>query len=234
MIFIGSGFLVFQAVEHSLKQGIDVGLVLCPENDSAIPKLKKLGIKFEIVKNPNTYLMQFLKNQEGRFVFSINNKFILNDDLLKTKNFFFNIHNGLIQKYRGISEVCVLAALHNRENFYGATFHRLLPEQSVDSGPIISQLEFEIKSTDDFMVVMKHSLKVCDEIFKKNLLDIIQIKSEDIYVPISEKIYTYSSLEDILSNYELENLKKLLSSSVFFPKLNSIVASYVNKKEGKE
>lgn len=234
MIFIGSGFLVFQAVEHSLKQGIDVGLVLCPENDSAIPKLKKLGIKFEIVKNPNTYLMPFLKNQEGRFIFSINNKFILNDDLLKTKNFFFNIHNGLIQKYRGISEICVLAALHNRENFYGATLHRLLPKHSVDSGPIISQLEFEIKSTDDFMVVMKHSLKVCDEIFKKNLLNIIQIKSEDIYVPISEKIYTYSSLEDILSNYELENLKKLLSSSVFFPKLNSIVASYVNKKEVKE
>jgi methionyl-tRNA formyltransferase len=233
MIFIGGGFLIFQAVEHSLKLGLNVDLVLCPENDSAIPKLKKLGVDFVTVKNPNFYLIPLLNNQEERLIFSINNKFILDDKLLQTKNLFFNIHNGLIQKYRGISEVCVLAALCNREYFYGVTLHRLLPQQEVDSGPVVSQLEFEINSTEDFITLMKCSLKVCNEVFEKNILNIVEKKYQSIYVPVSEKIYTYKDVEKILLNYKQEELKKLLAHSVFFPKLNSIITNYINQKDVK-
>lgn len=226
MIFIGSGGLLTQAVNHAFNLGVMIEAVYCPIRDSSVPKLKKLNLSVVETNNPNIDLLPVLKNLKGIKVFSINNKFILDDPLLESGHDFFNIHNGLVQSYRGIAEVCIFAAICRGEKRYGVTLHKLLPGQAVDSGPVVGQMEFDIELEGDYFAVMRRSLEACQNIFEENLMDIIDGKYASNYVELLDNAYSYKDIQQILKSADPTRLSRACNLGFykpFLPKLAQFI-----------
>ncbi|MBU3633165.1 hypothetical protein [Polynucleobacter sp. AP-Feld-500C-C5] len=226
MIFIGSGALLADAISYALEVGLTIELVCCPMKDSAIPKLRNLKISILETQHPNIDLVPLLKTLKSKIAFSINNKFILDDSLIDSEIDFFNIHNGLVQHYRGISEVCIFAALCRNEKHYGVTLHKILPRQKVDSGPVLAQITFDLSNQDNFFSVLNTSIRACRKIFKENLLDILADSYHLQRVDISETSYTYKDLPQLIKSSNSVNLSKACNLGTygsFFPKLKSSI-----------
>lgn len=222
MFFIGGGALLSQAVDFALKVGAKVDAVCVPIGDSSLPRLKRSNVFILESNNPNTEVIGILDRLSDKIVFSINNKFILNDCLLTSGPVFFNIHNGLVQYYRGISEVCVFSAICAGETEYGVTLHKILPSHKVDSGPVVDQIKFSIESTDEFVDVMKKSLEACQKIFELNIGNIISNNYVSNYVEIFNTAFSYNDVARICDETEPDKLIKATNFGAFkafFPKL---------------
>ncbi|TFI59892.1 hypothetical protein E2493_01175 [Sphingomonas parva] len=227
MIFVGGGSLLSQSVAFARAAGLSVNAVCCPPGDPAIPKLRRLEVPLLESGNPSEDLPSVLQDFEEDKVFSINNKFILSDALLSLGNEFFNIHNGLVQRYRGIAEVCIFAAICNGEPSYGVTLHRLLPNQKVDAGPVVAQSAFEIEG-GDFASVMGLSLRTFREVFENNLLKIASGEHEARYVDLSGAAYSYRDVTKIRASAEPVRLARASHLGVyraFFPELARLIES---------
>jgi len=172
MYFVGSGALLYHAVNFAVGAGLRVECVCCPPGDSAVARLRKQGVAVVESTLPNETLRPIVESSADGVVFSINNKHIIEDDLLARSARFFNVHNGLVQHYRGIAEVCVFAALCKGEIRYGATLQQLLPGQEVDAGPAVAQLEFPVGPAERFCDVLPRSLAACQRVFEMNVLGI--------------------------------------------------------------
>lgn len=228
MIFIGGGALLTQAVSYALKLGVNVDAVCIPISDSSIPILKNLNVFVVETNNPNIELIPILDKFKDGKVFSINNKFILEDSLLSSGPVFFNIHNGLVQRYRGIAEVCIFAAICNGEKKYGVTLHQILPRQKLDSGPVVAQLEFSIENNNDFFSVLRQSLEACQRIFEDNIENIVGNSYESNYVELLHTSYSYKDVAYICTNAEPKNLTQASNFGPyksFFAKLSELVDS---------
>jgi len=89
---------------------------------------------------------------------------IISRDLL-SKYCFFNVHNSLLPKYRGLHAFAW--AMISGENQVGYTLH--LVDKGIDTGPIISQLVIPIKKDEDINAVFKKANKVVFPWLKKEL-----------------------------------------------------------------
>jgi len=222
MIFIGGGSLLTQAVSYSLTLGLRVDAVCVPVGDPSIPRLKKNNVFILQSNNPTTEVVKILDRLSDKIVFSVNNQFILGDSLLTLGPNYYNIHNGLVQNYRGIGEVCIFAAICNGETKYGATLHQIQQGQKVDSGRVIDQIQFSIKPKDDFYVVMKNSLEACQKIFEINIQRIVDNKYFSNYVELFNTAYSYKDIGRICAASEPGRLIRASSFrdfKVYFPKL---------------
>ena len=222
MIFIGGGSLLSHAVGYVRKLGIDVALVLCPPQNSAIPMLKKLGVRFVETSSPGRDARLYCDLSDRNKVISINNPYILDSEFLTSGPKFFNIHNGLVQKYRGIAEVCLFAALCKGECEYGATLHKMLPDQKVDSGPIVNQLSFPVSVHERYFEVMGKSIQNCKAIFEENIVDLINDCYSEKEEFLSGSAYSYKDMTKICADADpalLERAKDLGPYKAFFPKL---------------
>lgn len=228
MIFVGGGALLTQAVSCAYKLGLSVDVVCCPVGDPSIPGLKKLDVVILETENPNVDLFPILSDLKGDAAFSINNKYILGDALLCSGVDFFNIHNGLIQRYRGAAEVCIFAALCKGEQRYGVTLHRILPSQKVDSGPVVAQLEFDIATDDVFSTVLTKSLDACQNIFELNVESVVTGTYRTNDVELFDSAYSYKNLAQICAEADACGFAKasnLGPYAAFFPKLKALVES---------
>ena len=223
MIFVGGGSLLSQAVGHALSTDRDVELVCCPVDDAALPKLRRLGVGLLTSNNPSVDLLERCRSAGSSFVMSINNKFLLTDTLLSSGPRFYNIHSGLVQRYRGLAEVCVFAALCVEEPDYGVTLHRILPGQKVDSGPVVDQLRFAVRDAGaTFSGVMDRALAACQAVFEANLPALVEGRAEERYVPLDGAEYYYRDLPRIVeqaSETGLVGAVELGSYRRFFPRL---------------
>lgn len=229
MIFIGGGALLTQAVGFAIKIGLSIDAVCCPINDSSIPKLKKSNVFILETNNPNVDLLALLNKIKKGSVFSINNRFILEDHLLSSGPSFFNIHNGLVQNYRGVAEVCIFGAICSGEKTYGVTLHKLLPGQKVDSGPVVTQLQFSIEQKSDFHCVMKQSLQMCQKIFEDNIVSIVSNTYKSSYIELQGSPYSYRDVDRICTEADPINLIKASNFGTyrhFFPKLVELLSSH--------
>lgn len=229
MIFVGSGSLLSQAVLYTVKAGLRVDIVCCPVGDSAIPRLRNSNIFVLESDNPNRDLLTALCDFKDAKIFSINNKHILSDVLLESGHDVFNIHNGIVQRYRGIAEVCIFAAICNGDQEYGATLHKLLPKQKVDSGPVVAQRAFGVNADrDDFATVMKRSLEACRTLFEENVRDVIEGDYTTTCVELSGSAYSYRDISRICAGVEPSKLARASDFGVFrpyFPKLVQLATS---------
>lgn len=228
MYFIGSGSLLYHAVDYALGQGHRVDCVCCAPQDGSAKRLAKRGVGILLSTSPNNDLLPLLSGRRDAVVFSINNTWLLSDNLLACGPRFFNIHNGLVQRYRGLAEVCIVAALCQGESRYGATLHELLPRQKVDTGPVVAQLEVPIGSDDGFAEVLRQSMTTCQQLFERYVDDILNHRIEPTPVPMEGQTYSYGNLPALLEGcqdpHRLSRAAKLGQYAGFFPRLHAALA----------
>lgn len=228
MYFIGSGALLHHAVDFALRQGHRVDGVICTPQDGSGRRLAKRGVELLLSTSPNEDLLPLLAGRRDALVFSINNTWLLSDTLLACGPRFFNIHNGLVQRYRGLAEVCIVAALCHGESRYGATLHELLPRQKVDTGPVVAQLDAPIDSDDGFAEVMQHSMTTCQQLFERHLADILHHRIDPAPVPMEGQAYSYRNLPALLAACQdpgrLSRAARLGKYAGFFPRLHAALA----------
>ena len=219
--FVGSGALLTKAVRYSIDNRYSIEKIFCPVNDSAIPFLNKISCSYvEVPQKGLDFLIGKMAGHgfEAEAFFSINNRFLFSDKILHELNVpVINIHNGLVQSYRGVAEVCILAALCNCEKVYGATCHQILTGQEVDTGKVLLQKIFDVEE-NYYPWLMSRSIKNCQDAFEECLLKFF---SEDNTSPLpvnfSGEIYNYSSIlkGDIFSSNRLEKIDLGIYASIF-------------------
>jgi methionyl-tRNA formyltransferase len=208
MIFIGSGSMLRRAVSFTLSKGFSVECIITQKENISIKIFEKNVGKIIYSDDPNQECDLIKKYLKDKIIFSLNNKFILKDKILNLDANIYNIHNGLVQNYRGIGEVCIYTAICRNEKTYGATLHKILPGQDVDSGPVISQEIFTIMRDDSFADVFLKSMQTCDLVFKKNLDMIVKNKFKEIEVIRSGEVFTFKSIEVESKKSSKRNLKR--------------------------
>jgi hypothetical protein len=226
--FLGGGALLHQAADYSLRAGLRVGFVCCPRGDSAIPKLRARGLTVVESDDPNEDLPPLIGARGHAVAFSINNRRIIKDELLAGGIRFFNIHNGLVQDYRGIAEVCIFAALCAGDARYGVTLQRLLPGHKVDSGPIVAQIEFPIRPQDRFCDVLPRSLEACRNLFESQVRDIASNRCETRVVETSKAALRYQDVSSLCAGADPAHLARARDLGRYrglLPKLASLIES---------
>lgn len=228
MYFIGSGALLHHAVDFALGRGHRVDGVCCAPQDGIGKRLAKRGVEVLPSTAPNEDLLPLLAGRRDTLVFSINNAWLLSDTLLACGPRFFNIHNGLVQRYRGLAEVCIVAALCHGQSRYGATLHELLPGQKVDTGPVVAQLEAPIGPDDGFAEVLRQSMTTCQQLFERHLDDILHHRINPAPVPMEGQAYSYRNLPALLAACQdpqrLARAARLGPYAGFFPRLHAALA----------
>jgi hypothetical protein len=197
MFFLGAGALLHHAADYSLSAGLPVAGILIPSGDSAAPRLRARGLSVMESADPNEDLPRLMGPRSGSIVFSINNRQIIKDELLAGGGEFFNVHNGLVQDYRGIAEVCLFAAVCAGKSRYGTTLQRLLPAHKVDSGPMVAQLEFSIAPDERFCDVLQRSLEACRDLFESQVHAIASNRFETRVVATSKRALRYEDVPSL-------------------------------------
>jgi len=194
MYFVGNGALLERAIKFAIKKEIKIDFVILQSESVIIKKLFNLEIPYLVSNNVNLDLSNVLISKFQSDILLVNCSTIIDNKLLRTNNNFFNIHNGIVQKYRGIAEICVFAAICNGEKEYGATLQRLIPDALIDSGPIVDQRIFAISDSDTFFTVFLKSVENCLKLLEFNLERIITKQFHANSVPTYGKLYNYDSV----------------------------------------
>ena len=209
-------------------------LVCCPPHDSAIPMLRSMNARILESSDINSELQSALQGLNPGIVFSVSNKYIIDDSLLNTGWRFFNIHNGLVQHYRGIAEICLLASLCRQSYEYGITLHEIHPCQPIDSGPVICQSKFAVDPDITLAQLISKTFSACLDIFTKNFSLIMSNQIRPYNVPVSPMVYNYSTIEallDMAPASEISRITDLGAYQYHFPVLsNRINEWHKNRK----
>ncbi len=197
MILVGEGALLERALKYCIDRDLSVELVVTKTNLSISRFTKQKEIVCIQTDTLNKTLYETLLNWPPTIVFSINNNKIISDICLSLKHSFFNIHNGLVESYRGIGEVCVFAAVCNQERVYGATLQRLLPALPPDAGPIVASNHFKVELETSFYKLFKASLLNCQKLFEENIDDILNDSYEVNDVKVLGRLYSFKDIMDL-------------------------------------
>jgi methionyl-tRNA formyltransferase len=178
--------------------------------------LLKLGIPFKVTEINRTENINIIKNVcSDRIVYSVNNSQILGNELLSLKGFrFYNIHNGIIPKFRGRPEVCIIYAILNNEKTYGVSLHEI--DLGIDTGKCIEIKKFEISPNDTFQSVMLKSIEYYNKLFDESLDSIIK-NTYNNYPTNDEtsKLYSFKDLEVLRGLKDNQNFKRATHFGVF-------------------
>jgi hypothetical protein len=226
--FVGAGALLHLAADYSLNAGLPVAGILSPPGDAATPKLRARGLCVLESVDPNQDLPRLIGPRSDIIVFSINNRHIIKDELLAGDAKFFNIHNGLVQDYRGIAEVCIFAALCAGNARYGATLQRLLPRHKVDTGPVVAQIEFPVGPHDRFFDVLPRSLEACRDLFESHARDIASNRCDARAVETSKAALRYEDVASLCAAADpvrLTRARDLGRYRGLLPRLASLIES---------
>ncbi|MFJ4655047.1 formyltransferase family protein [Nocardia sp. NPDC088792] len=168
MIFLGSGSLLWRAVDFAAAAGHLIDLVVLPAGQESAAGQRELPIL--CVDDVNTAAAELRVASTDGIVFSINNVTILRDPLLDGGFRVYNIHNGLLPRHRGLPEAAIAHAILNGDSTYGATLHEI--DAGIDTGAVIDVEAFDIGPGDTFQDVMIAGLRACTQLFERNLEDI--------------------------------------------------------------
>ncbi|TGE21479.1 hypothetical protein E5K00_14430 [Hymenobacter aquaticus] len=194
MIFVGEGGLLQSTLLFTRQSNVPIDMVYSPTNELA-GFCAKHQIPFQQVANINDEVESLARLVSDKIVFSINNGWLFRKPILSLPGFrFYNIHSGLIPKYRGKPEVCIIFALLNGEKEYGVSLHEI--DENIDTGRCLAIKKFPLNAHTTFEDVMVQCLKSCEAIFNENLHHIIRgasFESPVLPEPTS-KLYSYKDL----------------------------------------
>ena len=233
MIFVGKGALLKESISYAYFQGYDIDCVFSV-NDKLAGFCKNLNLQYVITQGINEKSKMFKSISKDKIVLSINNGQIFRKQLLELKDFrFYNIHNGLIPKYRGLPEVCITYAILNGESEYGVSLHEI--DDGIDTGKCLDVMRFPLKKSDSFQTVMLKSITCCNDIFCKNLKSIVNNGpfKEMVVNSKESRLYTYKDLDRINRFRFHQDIKRAVNYGVFklwFSKAHSIVKEQLTNK----
>ena len=226
MILLGDGALVIRAYEAAKKLNVSVDCVVCSPGDLSAKRLGSMGARVVESAAPNQTLAIELHRASEPYVLSVNNRTILADALLDQPFIFLNIHNGLTQRYRGIAEVCVFAAICHKVEEYGATVHRMLPRQLVDTGPIVVQRRFGVSQAVTFEALFRESLANVQELLTEAIERFRDPWIPCLLAPGSETL-KYSSVARLIRETPSDRVLRACELGVFqgmLPKLTNEIS----------
>ena len=88
------------------------------------------------------------------------------------------------------------------------SLHQILPNQRVDSGPVVDQIIFDIKDLS-FEGIIKQSFNELVNIFELNIDTIINDQFSLNEVILSSKSYSYSDLNELCMNFSGADIKNI-------------------------
>ncbi|TGE12804.1 formyltransferase family protein [Hymenobacter elongatus] len=194
MIFVGEGGLLQSTLLFTLQSNVLIDMVYSPTDELAA-FCAKHQIPFRKVANINDEVESLAALGTDKIVFSINNGWLFRKPILSLPGFrFYNIHSGLIPKYRGKPEVCIIFALLNAEKEYGVSLHEI--DENIDTGHCLAIKKFPLHAHTTFEDVMVQCLKSCEAIFNENLEHIVrgQAFEAPVLPEATSKLYSYKDL----------------------------------------
>ncbi|WP_067813825.1 formyltransferase family protein [Nocardia inohanensis] len=165
MIFIGSGALLWRAVDFASAAGHPVDLVVVPAGQEGSAGQRRTPLL--AATDVNAEADRLGRASTDRIVFSINNRAIPREPVLNKGFRIYNIHNGLLPYHRGLPEAAIVYAILNGDNGYGATLHEI--DAGIDTGRILDTERFPLTPADGFQDVMLKGLRACTLLFERNL-----------------------------------------------------------------
>jgi amino acid adenylation domain-containing protein/non-ribosomal peptide synthase protein (TIGR01720 family) len=141
MIFVGSGSLLWRAVEHARSVGCHVSLVVHTADEAAPAWADDLRCEatFDVNQLADVFAAVAASDE---VVWSTGNPFIFRKPILDLELPIYNVHGGPLPDYRGLPMVGAAYAILNGENRFGVTVHRV--DQGIDTGETVEQLMFDL------------------------------------------------------------------------------------------
>lgn len=228
LFLVGKGALLSRSIDYCLKNRIKIDHVLSKTDLPILEKLEAVRVPFSITNSVNQQLDSLFKNKSDKvIVILLNCDSIISDYLLETCNIFYNIHNGLVEKYRGIAEICIFAAICQGEKEYGATLQRLRSKDKVDGSPIIAQRKFQISSNLGFYEILFKSMDNCLKLFEDNILNLLKGETFEQEVTLTGLWYGIKDIDNLIHMANKKNLKNAVNfgpAKYFLPKLFKTVS----------
>ncbi len=223
---LGEGGLLSATAQILREKGIRIERVIT--SYSSTTRMRRLGFPVETYGDERTLQDSLFTNTKS-VVLTVNYPAIISDRILSTGTVFYNIHNGDTRRYRGFSEICVVAAIVHREEWYGQTLQRILPGRKVDSGPLISRSAFRISQESNFEDIMSMSLENyvpfwCAEIENLKSLPLGNEESQD-----GSQCYSYASIESLVRTSQSNGTSPRLQLgrySAYFPRLQQALEKF--------
>lgn len=176
IIVFGYDELLLASLDFFSKKNIKISAVVFPSNrnDWRIDKIRQMVRKkgYRILEQPSrkniSQLINKLTQIKPDIIYVWSYPMILPKEIINIPKFgCINAHMGLLPEYRGVNGV--RWALLNNEAKTGVTIHFM--DEGVDTGDIISKVEFPIKAEDDILSLMQKSrsagLYLLDKCFGK-------------------------------------------------------------------
>ncbi|MFB8007061.1 formyltransferase family protein [Nocardia sp. NPDC056000] len=219
MIFIGSGSLLWRAVDFATTAGHSVDLVVVPAGQQTSAGARQVPVL--ATADVNAAADELASACTDGIVFSVNNATILREPLLDKGFRVYNIHNGLLPRHRGLPEAAIAHAILNGDNAYGATLHEI--DAGVDTGAVLDVEQFPITPADGFQDIMLQGLRACTVLFERNLEAIVAHRITPIPQPTENSGYygrkALDSLRDLTDHPDFPRATDLGIFSAFYPEL---------------
>ncbi|NNH68979.1 hypothetical protein HLB23_03665 [Nocardia uniformis] len=230
MIFIGSGSLLWRAVDFAAGAGHLVDLVVVPVGQELSAGNRRHPLL--ACADVNNDADRLANAATDGIVFSINNATILRDPILNKGFRVYNIHNGLLPRHRGLPEAAIAYAILNGDNAYGATLHEI--DADVDTGAIIDAERFPITRADGFQDIMLEGLRACTLLFERNLEPIVANRTTPIPQPAEGSGYygreSLHALRDLADHPDYSRATDLGIFSAYYPDLGERLAGTRTKR----
>jgi len=181
VIFAGFGKLGYNCLSTIHRLKIKIHFVLTHKDlslESVDRFCQENDIKFsysDLRKDLN--FQSELFSSSAKYLISINYRYIIPNEYLKKFEYPLNIHGSLLPKYRGRTPH--VWAIIDGEKKTGITCH--LMEESVDTGPIVHQIEVSIGAQETGADL----LSKFEELYPDCLLKSLE-KMEKGYLPVSQ------------------------------------------------
>lgn len=223
MIFIGSGSLLWRAVDFAVTTGHLVDLVVVPAGQEASVAGRRVPVHVSAEVNADADRLRNACSDD--VVFSINNATILREPLLENGFRIYNIHNGLLPRHRGLPEVAIVYAILNSDAAYGATLHEI--DSGVDTGSVLDAEQFAITSADGFQDIMLKGLRACTLLFERNLEAIVANRATSMTQPTGGGGYygrkSLDLLQELAEHPEFRRATDLGIFAPYYPELAAAV-----------
>lgn len=237
IVLFGSIGIAKECLEKILYTHKDIEIVgVCCKKDIPSWRNEESVYSFCKAKGIKIVEMREVKNLKADIGICIRFDQLITQEIIDSFSIgIFNTHGGILPNYRGTYSN--INALINGEKEYGVTLHCV--DSGIDTGDIVDILKIEIQSDDTGYDLYRKGERLCFDILKKNINDLLSGK----FVTISQQQLidsgipskTYSMKKTIqkkkLSTDDLQNKECLNIIRAFDSPFHELAYVLINNKK---